>query len=385
MKRIYISFIIASLGITVYGQETNDSIRENGLYWGVSYIGDAVYNFRGGMKSAGTYMGMANFTIDFDTEQAGFWKGGELFLKVTHTHGGKASETIIGDYQVASNIEAGNLTYLQEFWCRQNIGRATVIVGLQDLCVEFLSSETASLFMNSSCGVHSTVATNLMVPIFPLTSLGAQFHFNFASTLTLKLAMFDGIPDDFPNNKYNLNWKLSKNDGYISFSEISYRNFSKSTPGNYKLGTYYHNGHSMTTKDEFGHEMKENRPANYGFYFVSDQSVFKNQSGRELSFFTQLSLSPKSINANWFYIGAGLNYKGLFSKSSDDVFGFACEHSGINNDIGSETTFEFTYKVPFGESFFIQPDFQYIINPAGTDSKLNNSMVGFIRVGIQFK
>ena len=382
MKRKIALLLIVSLSNFVQAQETNDTIKSSCLDFGASYIGDAVYNFSGGMKSGGTYMGMANITMDFDTEQAGIWKGGELFLRVANTHGGKASESIIGDYQVASNIEAGNQTYVQEFWYKQNFGKASFVVGLQDLCIEFLSSEMSCLFINSSSRVHSTIATNMSVPIFPLTSFGGQIHYSFTNRLTLKLALFDGIPDEFPNNKYNLNWKLSKNEGYIFFSELSYNNYSENTRGCYKLGTYYHNGHSMTSRDESDREMKEYRPANYGLYLVADQCIYRNQSDQELSLFTQLSVSPKSINENWLYVGAGLNYKGLFSKSSDDVLGFACEHSGMNNEIGSETTFELTYRFMFGGNVFIQPDIQYIVNPAGTDSKLKNSVVGLLRFGV---
>jgi porin len=64
--------------------------------------------------------------------------------------------------------------------------------------------------------------------------------------------------------------------------------------------------------------------------------------------------------------------------------GFAISHAGINNNVGNETTFEITYKAIFGDHFFIQPDFQYIINPAGTDKILKDCFIGFVRFGIQF-
>lgn len=383
MKRPYIILIIFFFTITGFAQD-NDSIKQNAFTFGASYIGDAGYNFGGGIKTGAVYMGMVNLKLGFDTEKAGWWKGGEFFVNAANTHGGKASEKLIGDFQTASNIEAGNLTYLHELWYKQKFGKSTFLVGLQDLCVEFLSSETAGLFLNSSCGVHSTVASNLMVPIFPLTSLGAQVHYDFTDKLTMKLAVFDGIPDDFSRNKYNINWNLSRNEGYIAFSEISYKKITETHSAIYRLGAYYHNGHSFNTSDEAGNTITESHPANYGFYLVTDQTLYKNHAGEELSLFTQTSFSPRSLNDNWYYLGAGINYKGMFAKRTDDVLGFAVAHSGLKNEIGNETTFELTYKAQFGENFFVQPNLQYIINPAGTENKLKNALVGFVRFGMEF-
>jgi len=377
MKQIFVIVIGLAVVFQVHAQEKKPFSFE------AYYIGDAVYNLNGGIKTGSTYLGMANFMIGLDIEKADFWKGGELFLNAANTHGGEPSATLIGDYQVASNIEAGDLTYLQELWFRQSIGKVSVIFGLQDLAVEFLSTESTGLYLNSSFGVHSTIATNLLVPIFPLTALGAQLHYNINDNLSFKVAAFDGVPEDFSTNTYNLDWKLSKNEGYISFYELTFNNPSTSVPGNYKLGAYYHNSHTAS-QDQDDITISEKQPENYGLYLVIDQSILKNQSGQELSFFTQASLSPKNINDNWYYIGAGLNYKGIFSKRTDDILGIACAHSGINNEIGSETALELTYKAQLGENFFIQPNFQYIINLAGTDAKLENSMVGFMRFGINF-
>jgi|BioPla2DNA2_1021312.scaffolds.fasta_scaffold24229_2 porin len=359
-------------------------VKENPFSFETSYIGEAFYNFNGGIKTGGTYLGMANIMIGFDTEKANFWKGGELFINAANTHGGEPSASFIGDYQVASNIEAGNFSFLQELWFKQTIGNVALVIGLQDLCVEFLSSENADLFLNSSCGVHSTISGNLPVPIFPLTSLGVQLHYSFMENLIFKIAVFDGVPEDFSINKHNVKWKLSKDDGYLLFSELSYYNNSENYPGAYKLGGYYHNPYIITIKDETSLLITEHYSQNYGIYLTVDQTLLKKQSGRELSSFFQASIKPKNINENWYYIGFGLNYKGIFTKRTDDILGIALAHSGINNDIGSETAIELTYKAQIGENFFIQPDLQYIINPAGTDTKLKNSLLAFLRFGINF-
>lgn len=384
MKKILLfGVIILNFGFKSINGQT-DTTKKNPFTFETSYIGDVFYNFSGGIQKGSSYLGMVNLKIGFNTEDAGWWKGGELFVNAANTHGGEPSITHIGDFQVASNIEAGNLTYLHELWIKQSIGKTTLVLGLQDLCAEFVSSEYAGLFLNSSCGVHSTVATNLAVPIFPLTAIGGQIHFDFTENFSLKFAGFDGVPDNFSFNKYNLKWNLKKEEGYLLFSQVSYQNVTENNPGAYKLGFYYHNEYSLMNKDEDGTILNEKYPANYGLYLILDQTIFQKQSGRSLSFFFQSSISPKEINENWYFLGCGFNYKGVFLKRINDVIGFAVAHAGLNNNTGSETAIEITYKANFGDHFYLQPDFQYIINPAGTNQKLKNASVGFIRFGLQF-
>ena len=384
MKKIVLSGLIIITFVINNLIAQTDSTKNNPFTFEASYVGDAFYNFYGGIQKGATFLGMANIKIGFNTEDAGLWKGGELFVNAANTHGGDPSANYIGDYQVASNIEADELTYVHELWFKQSLGKSTIIIGLQDLCAEFISSEYAGLFLNSSCGVHSTVASNFSVPIFPLTAIGAQFHYNFSSKFTLKVAAFDGVPDDFSFNKYNLNWNLKKEDGYLLFNQLTYHNTNETKPGTYNLGFYYHNPYTITTQDEDGQIISEKYLKNYGIYLIIDQILYKNNSGKELAFFLQSSMSPKKINENWYFIGGGFHLTGMFSKRMDDVFGIASAHAGINNYLGNETTIELSYKAPFGDHFFIQPDFQYIINPAGTEKKLDNAFVGLLRMGFSF-
>lgn len=138
--------------------------------------------------------------------------------------GSTPSENLIGDFQTVSNLEAGNLTYMHEIYYKQTLGKLTTIIGLQDLCAEFVSSENAALYLNSSFGVPSTISSNLPVPIFPLTSIGMQFQYQFSEKIIAKFALFDGLPDDFDINPHNLSWRLSGDDGFLAFSELNLQN-----------------------------------------------------------------------------------------------------------------------------------------------------------------
>ena len=345
--------------------------NESPVSFSALYTGDVVSNFSGGIKRGTVYLGLANIKADFNTETNRWWKGGEAFINVGNTHGGEPSANLVGDFQGISNIEAGNHSFLYELWYKQNLKNLTITIGLQDLNANFAVCENGALFTNSSFGIHSSIADNVSPPIFPLTALGANFQWNVSNTFLWEVAVFDGTPDDFDKNPYNTSWKLSTSDGDLAITEFQVKkSLLAGKAGSFKLGAYYHQHEDTTDVVQ----------QNYGFYFVADQQITTKLSG-----FCQIGISPKKMNKNNRYGGVGLNYKSLLNKRPDDQLGLAVAYAGIdNNVVGSEMTIELTYKLQANKHVYIRPDIQYIINPAGTQTKLNNALVGFVRFGVEF-
>lgn len=374
MKKSYkpVPFIILFvLGYTTSKAQSDSTAKVSAFDFHASYIGDVVSNFGGGIKKGTTYLGLANLKAGFDTKQAGLWKGGTAFINVGNTHGGEPSATLVGDFQGVSNIEAGNLTFLYELWYKQQIGKVALKAGLQDLNADFAASENGALFSNSSFGIHSSIADNVAPPIFPLTALGANVQWKISESYLWKAAIFDGTPDDLESNPYNINWKLSKNQGFLAVSEFQVnKSLLKGKTATYKFGVYFHqHGDTIDASQQNG-----------GFYLVADQQITN-----KIAVFSQIGLSPKKMNSNNRYYSLGVNYTGLFGCRPDDQFGIAIAHAGIdNNSIGSETAIELGYKCNINKNLYIKPDVQYIINPAGTGTKLKNATVGFLRFGIEF-
>ena len=293
-------------------------------------------------------------------------------------HGGEPSANLVGDFQGVTNIEAGNLSFLFELWYKQTIQNWAIIVGLQDLNAQFAVSEYGGSFVNSSFGIHSSIADNITAPIFPLTALGVTLQWNISEQLLGQVAIFDGTPDNFESNPYNLNWKLSKNDGMTGISELQLTgSLIKGLKGTYKIGAYFHEHNNNSVS-----EIK----SNYGFYLIGDQQVTVNKDNNGgLSLFTQIGLCPKDKNTNNRFISIGAVYKGLIKNRTLDETGIAFAYAGFSRKlVENETAIELNYRLHVTENIFIKPDFQYIINPAGTDFKLKNAFVSLLRFGINF-
>jgi porin len=349
-----------------------------------SYTGDICTNMIGGIKTGIKYLGMANLKIGFDTQQARLWKGGTLFVNGAVTHGQSATELLIGDFQTVSNIDAGDRIYLHEFWYKQQYKSFEITFGLQDLNIEFASSNNGSMFINSSFGIPPVISDNIPAPIFPLTALGITTKIRITDKILLSAAIYDGSPTSFEHNIYNTNWKLCTEDGSLILGQLDWSTELLQLQGTYKAGYYFHTGLNETNT-ETG-ETTEVFAKNYGVYFIADQTIWENaNNNHSIGVFAQLALSPANINNHNYYFGGGINYSGISKKQHEDALGIAFACAGFDKSYKqNETTIEAYYKKQISENFSIQPDLQYVIHPAGTDEVLPNALVGLLRFNLNF-
>ena len=91
--------LFAALSLTI-GTKANNSSSEGSTItvspfeFEASYIGDFYGNATGGIKTGAGFLGMANLKIGFNTETAGWWKGGSFFANGASTHGNRQPKTL---------------------------------------------------------------------------------------------------------------------------------------------------------------------------------------------------------------------------------------------------------------------------------------------------
>lgn len=366
---------------TASAEATQDLQRPGRIFTAeASWTGDLALNMAGGIKRGANFLGMANLKLGFDTQNAGLWKGGQLFVNAASTHGQSPSAMLTGDFQGVSNIEAGNRIFLHEWWYAQQFGRFTVIAGLQDLNAEMAVSENGSAFLNSSFGIPPVISGNLPAPIFPLTAPGITLKAELSAALTFTGALYDGCPTAFEHNAYNLRWHLRPEDGLLTLAEMSWSVEISQLSGIWKAGFYYHSGLTEVNPETgVSTEVFEN---NKGFYLLADQQLWRSTTNhRSLSLFLQLAMSTAAINDPHLYAGGGLNFAGLSQQQPDDAVGIALAHAGFKKGLRpAETAFELYYRKHLGKNLFLQPDLQYVVHPSGTGEALDNALVGFLRL-----
>lgn len=368
-----------AIGVSLYlvAQE-KDSL--SAFSYEASYVGDGVHNFMGGIKKGSAYLGMATIGIGFNTAAANLWKGGEFYVLGAGIHGTSPTEKLLGDAQVASNLDAGNHMYIQEAWYKHTFSPLAITIGAQDLNAAYMSSEYGGEYSNSSFGVPPVISDNVPLSIFPLTTIGISVTVPLSKSVTWQGAFFDGMSTDFSTNPYNVNWQLKKAEGWMAISELQYTSQHAIWKGTYEIGGYYHS--KLIEKDPDTGISSNVFNQNNGLYFFVDKPLWTNKKDKTLAFFVQTAFSPKTINDLHYCVGGGFNYYGI---RGEDLLGLGIVQAGFNHGIEAhETVLELFYKTQVNEHIFLKPDLQYIINPSGTDSNLEDALALLLRLELTF-
>lgn len=381
MKILYAFFLVVMMLSQSLALHSADEGDEGGraLQAGASWTGDMAHSLAGGLKRGSVFLGMATFNADFNTGSAGLWKNGLFAVCAAHTMGGMPSADLFGDTQVSSNIEAGNHTFLMEFWVRQRFGSAEITAGLQDLNAIFAHSESGRLFLNSSFGIMPVITGNMPAPVFPLTSPGVTVVFETGISGSLAAAIFDGRPVPFEDNPFNARWKFASGDGVLVVAEYRHQAEIRGFAGEYKAGLFSRN---HLIGELLDHDLPDTLcSSTVGAYLIADQAIW-HSGNRKGNLFIQAGFTPSAESYIDITAGFGINVTGLFNGRKDDSAGAAFTAGRISGEGGSEKVIEFSYRMQFSENLFLQPDLQYIINPSGRTSGIPNCLAGFLRLGV---
>jgi porin len=299
---------------------------------------------------------------------------------------------ITGDLQTASNIEADEAFKLYEAWYEHRFAddRLSLLVGLHDFNGEFDVLEYASLFINSSFGISPDIS-QVGPSIFSTTSLGIRLKVQPTETCYLMAALYDGVPGN-PDHPSRTAIILKEDDGVFAAVEAG---LSAGQPGGkeyFKIGAGAWQ-HTAEVENFDGQHNDEN----HGFYLIAEKTLFaENGDGQGLGGFVQLGWADDHWNQIARYWGVGLNYTGLIPGRDRDSTGLAVASARNGEKFmeyrknvelapvdHTETAIELTYRAELRPWLFIQPDFQYIINP-GMDQSLKNAFQIGSRVEIVF-
>ncbi|MCP4413855.1 MAG: carbohydrate porin [Gammaproteobacteria bacterium] len=371
---------------------------DNGLSLEMVFTGDFVTNHSGGLKRGGSYLSNTDITVELDTEAAGLWKNGTFFTYILSHEGATPTEDYIGDLQTADNFESEDGTKLYELWYEHSFDimgtKLSLLAGLHDLNGEFGVSEYGLLFVQSSFGFNAEISNNIAVANFPVAALGFRVKWDVTDNFYLMSEISDGDPG---KNDCGLHPSLSSKEGFVLFNELVYHYGdvvdSKTMPGTYKLGWWYHSDEfdDVRDTDENGDAIEHSD--NYGIYFIADQMLLPGEGNTGLGAFLQIGGVPDDRNLVSFYVGGGIHYKGIIPGREEDILGLAFAYAEISEDQrradnaesyvtnDHETVVELTYKAQVSPWLAIQPGVQYITNPGAVD-EYDNAVVSILRFQI---
>lgn len=340
-----------------------------------AYTADIWHATSGGVRRGSRYLDNFDLMAEADLDELLGWSGATAFGYILYNNGNSLS-ALLGDAQVASNIEAGvKAVRLYEAWIDQKIGSAASLrVGLYDLNSEFDALETSDLFMGSAHGIGTDISQSGEngPSIFPVTSLAARLRVDIDRNWTLRAALLDGVPGNL-NHPGRTAIKLGNGDGVLMIGEID----RKWTNGRLIAGYWhYTSSSSLISGGTSGR--------NNGFYFRGEASLTQEADDAQgLAGFFRLGFADNQVNRFSKFVSAGMTYIGLFPGRDQDQIGLAAakaiSSTAARNQlasVASETVFELTYLAPVTQFFSIQPNMQYIISPDSNRQSSNAIAMG---------
>lgn len=261
-----------------------------------------------------------------------------------------AHESIGGELQTFSNLDAGNIPFaLSVCNLTLNVGdRHSLFLGIRNMNEDYFCSDVTSFFTNSSCGIYPTISANYPIANYPVASMGVHYRYenenenkNKNRRFVVQASLYNGTGYNRFTGRENVFRVCPKDDGVFGVAEVSYTHRGSS----YFLGNalYCKEGVSPSTKLRI----------NSTPWFYTEQSINSNLSliaGYSHAFGAEAECKD--------FIGLGAYYK--IGKYQLGAFANYANFSEAN-----EFATELTGKIPISRHIDIQPSVHLIT----TDSR----------------
>jgi porin len=380
------------------GWRTN--LTDRGVHFQFGYIGEGFGNVTGGRRRGVAFEGLGEMAVEVDLERLANWGGARFRASSLWLHGRGPAGKLVGDALGSSNIEAHDSVRLYELWLEQNFleGAFSVRVGSMLADEEFAGTDFGGLLLNSAFGWPAFISGNVINtgPAFYVAALGARLRYAPSDRWYVQTALLDGDSFDSASgnprrNASGVRWRLDSDQGALSMSELGFNwnsdEQSAGLPGTVKLGAWFHTADfSDNARSQRTHEF------NYGGYIAAQQLLCREDGDAEqgLGVFLRLGASPEDRSAFGFVLDAGLHYTGLLPGRDEDRCALGFVHADFSDTRAGyrlfrdyEQVVEFTYEFVVKPWWTIQPDFQWINNPAGDSGPSDAFLIG-LRSAITF-
>ena len=339
-------------------------LQERGIDIRSSYmINTFAMRNRQKMSAKGTYQGLYNLSIDFDSEKMNLYKGGRLHILYQAGNKGISSTQYLNTFTGISSYDPLEpLNQISELYYEHSIkdDLLNIRIGKQDANQDFQALNTGFEFLN----VAFSYIDNTPMPLYPYQQMGVRARIKLPKDIYIQDGFYDGNLDIGAGPKSF----FTGENNYINMAEVYKLANIKGKEGKYLIGNWIKTGEYDSYKNTTEH-------SNYGFYAGFEQKLtdrFEDKSGG-LKVFGQFGYARNSVNAVPFYGGGGFIYKGITKKRKEDSIGIALSWHQFNRQLNelenrtAEKVIELFYKIKITNFFYIQPDIQYIIRPNGNE------------------
>lgn len=346
----------------------------------VTYTSELIGNVAGGVERGSRYLDNLDMVFEADLDALAGWKGAQLHIYGLYNNGASIGE-LVGDAQVASNIETGvQAVRLYEAWIDQKIGdNISLRAGLYDLNSEFDALDASGLFVGSAHGIGTDFSQSGRngPSIFPSTSLAARLEVKPAEGWAIRTAILDGVPGD-PDRPARTVVRLGNGDGALLVGEVE----APVAGGRLLLGHWRYTAHFDAIDGGRG-------TGNSGSYVRAELPLADRLDGK-IDGFARLGVASGRFNMFDSFASTGLKFTGWVPGRGEDEFGIAVAAAftsepwrTLTGASPAEVALEATYRTRLTPWLAVQPNAHYIRRPAA-DPTIDDAVVLGIRTEISF-
>src|SRR6266853_7594 len=306
-----------------------DKLKEFGITFEPQEQSEVWGNLTGGGRRATSYNGLTIAKLEVDLDKAVGWSGAEFVVSALDIHGHGPTQSLVGNRQIVSSIEATPSIKLSDLWLDQSLldNRLSVRVGQEGADGELMITQYGALFVNASFGFPGMAAADLPsgAPAYPLGAWYASNHF--------------------------VDQRFDSAGGLLA--------------------------------NPAGTGLALQHTGDWAVYGIIDQMVWKRNDKEDqgIGIFFRVMGGPSDRNLIDLYLTAGMNWRAPFASREEDAFGIAVSYLGISpaarrfsRDLiafggpnvpyaANETVVEATYTAPITSYLTLQPDIQLVLNP----------------------
>jgi len=344
-------------------------VEDRGISIEPVWVGNGFDNFRGGLRRGTTGAMAPQLTVTADLEKAVGLHGGKFHISVASHEGHNPSEVLVGDIQLMNRFGSGPFVQVYELWYEQELlgNSLRAAGGKMDANSQFSVINNGLSFLNSATQVSPTVQG---FPTYPFPSLGLTLFYTppdpfFASFAIYavgrddRFLVFYGHPESL---QPTLHGKLFIGETGLNWSGMEQLKSDR----NLRLGFWRNTG--AFTRFDGGTEQGAR-----GFYAILDEVLWRparDESGaRGLRTFLEYGYTSCAVAPVCRHYGAGVSWKGPFTRRKKDEAGFAAEYAhlspGLQTPHRYELALEAFYRIEVAPWVIVQPDFQFIVHPSG--------------------
>jgi porin len=393
-------------------------LKAQGIEYSLTYIADVLGNPVGGLRQGAIVEDRLNLRLNLDLQKLVGWDGATAHANAYFIHGTGLSRYYVGNLLTTSVIEALPSTRLYVLWLDQKLldGKLAIRGGQLAADTEFIVSQTATLFVNSTFGWPAITGLNLPSggPAYPLATPAIRAKYTPDDKLSLQVGLFDGDPagsnqpgpDPEPQRLDRAGTNFRTHDPALLIGEAAYAyntdNDIETLPGTVTFGGWQNFGRFEDQRlDTSGRPLADPNSTgiarrlrgNAGIYGILDQTLYR-ETGKEdegLSAFVRASYSPTRSSLIDYYLDGGFAYRGLIPGRESDTLGLSVGYAHIGAQARRadrdaiffsgtampvrkfEGVIEATYQALVVPGFTVQPDAQYVLRPGGGISNPYNS------------